>query len=137
MALTAATTPLLDRERDLQMLDRLVHGLRTSGHVAIVRGPAGMGKTSVISAFIDRLPPDTPVLRATGGELERGHPFGIVRQLFDRPVIGADEPRRDALLAGAAAFAAPALGLPGRSAIPRASCTASTGSSRVSVWTRH
>jgi DNA-binding CsgD family transcriptional regulator len=113
MALTAATTPLLEREHDLEALDGIVRRLQANGHVAIVRGPAGIGKTSLVNALSASLPADTPVLCATGGELEAGHAFGIVRQLFHRPVLGADRPRRDALLTGAAAFAAPALGLPG------------------------
>ncbi len=112
MALTAATT-LLEREHDLEVLDALFRGLRPSGHVAVVRGPAGIGKTSLANALKARLPPEAPVLSATGGELERGHAFGVVRQLIDRPVLGTDGPRRDTLLSGAAAFAAPVLGLPG------------------------
>ena len=98
------------------MLTGLLGGLRTGGHVAVVRGPAGIGKTSLLTALSARLPSDAAVLVATGGELERGHAFGVVRQLFDRPVLAADPARRDVLLAGAAAFAAPALGLPGEAA---------------------
>ena len=45
------------------------------------------------------------MLAARGGELERDHPFGLVRQLFGPLLRGATDPQRRRLLAGAAAQA--------------------------------
>ena len=47
------------------------------------------------------------MLAARGGELERGFGFGIVRQLLEGALIGADGAERDRLLAGAARLAEP------------------------------
>jgi DNA-binding CsgD family transcriptional regulator len=50
------------------------------------------------------------VLQARGGELEREFPYGIVRQLFEPALAGADGADRVELLSGAAALAAPLFG---------------------------
>ena len=113
MALNAASTPLLDRERELEALMELIDASPRRGRVAVVGGPAGIGKTSLVGAFAASVPPERLVLTATGGELERGHSFGIVRQLFVHTLLGLSRSRRDALLGGAAAHAAAALGFPG------------------------
>ncbi len=47
------------------------------------------------------------VRTARGGELERGFGFGIVRQLLEAALVGADAAERDRLLAGAARLAEP------------------------------
>ena len=49
------------------------------------------------------------VLRARGSELEAGFAFGVVRQLFERRLAGAEESERDALLAGPAGAVRPLL----------------------------
>ena len=49
------------------------------------------------------------VLAARATELEQGFPFGVVRQLFERPLLEADAGERDRWLAGAAALAADVL----------------------------
>jgi DNA-binding CsgD family transcriptional regulator len=48
------------------------------------------------------------VLSATGFELERGHPFGVARQLYESAFNEVDEPERGKLLGGAAAIFGPA-----------------------------
>jgi hypothetical protein len=48
------------------------------------------------------------VLRARGGEYERDFPYGVVRQLFES--LLAEEERREELLTGTAALAAPIFG---------------------------
>ena len=48
-------------------------------------------------------------MRARATELEQGFPFGVVRQLFERPLLEADGDERDRWLAGAAALAADVL----------------------------
>ncbi|MGI8778956.1 MAG: hypothetical protein ACR2L8_02085, partial [Solirubrobacteraceae bacterium] len=49
------------------------------------------------------------VLSATAGEIQGTISFGVARQLLEPPLRGADGRERDALLAGAAAHAAPVL----------------------------
>ena len=46
------------------------------------------------------------VLVARATELEQGFPFGVVRQLFERPLLAADPSERDRWLEGAASLAA-------------------------------
>ncbi|GGR86139.1 hypothetical protein GCM10010252_26020 [Streptomyces aureoverticillatus] len=56
-----------------------------AGHprVVVVEGPAGVGKTSLLEEFADRVGGSAQlVLRAAGDELERDFGFGVVRQLF-------------------------------------------------------
>jgi DNA-binding CsgD family transcriptional regulator len=49
------------------------------------------------------------VLGARATELEQGFPFGVVRQLFERPLLEADTAEREGWLSGAAALAADVL----------------------------
>lgn len=53
---------------------------------------------------------DLEVLRARASELERDFPFGVVRQLLEPVLAGADRNERERLLAGAAALAERVLG---------------------------
>ena len=57
------------------------------GSVALLEGPAGVGKTRLLSE-VRRLAAERGVLTlaARGGELERDFPFGVVRQLFEAHV---------------------------------------------------
>ena len=45
------------------------------------------------------------VLNARATELEQGFPFGVVQQLFERPLLEADSSERERWLAGAASLA--------------------------------
>src|SRR5262245_4824880 len=88
---------LLERERELAALDRLIAGaVDGRGRVALIEGPAGIGKSRLLAEARERAGGMT-VLTARCGELERDFSFGAVRQLLE-PV--AD---RERLLAGAAA----------------------------------
>ncbi|RKQ88096.1 regulatory LuxR family protein [Solirubrobacter pauli] len=101
---------LLEREGELATLRALVEDARLGrGGTAIVEGAAGSGKTALLRA-LQADASGVKVLRAVGGELEREFPFGVVRQLFEREVHASDAARRERLLAGAAAHAAPVLG---------------------------
>lgn len=104
---------LLERERELEGLCGAVQAAREQrGAVVIVEGEAGIGKTSLLEDAAARAAAEgARVLRARGTSLEREFGFGIVRQLFERPVLHASEDERDASLVGAAALAAPAIGL--------------------------
>ncbi|HYH52207.1 MAG TPA: ATP-binding protein, partial [Acidimicrobiia bacterium] len=95
---------LLERERELAVLDDLIDGA-SEGRAAIcvVEGPAGIGKTRLIAEARRRASErELSVLAASGNELEREFAFGVVAQLFEQAV--ADEPAN--LLRGATAPAA-------------------------------
>ena len=101
--------PLVERELELETVERLLAGARAgSGGAVVVEGPAGIGKSSLLAAARTAAV-DLRVLSARGGELERELPFGIVRQLLESTVVAADAEEREALLAGAAALARPVL----------------------------
>jgi len=102
----AAARDLLERERELGALDALLADAAAgAGGVLLVAGEAGIGKSALLGAAVERArAAGLTVASARGAELERDFAFGVARQLF--------EPLADAgLLAGAAAAAAPALGL--------------------------
>src|SRR5690348_8252032 len=101
---------LLERERELAALDRLLAGARAGrGGVALIEGPAGIGKTRLLAEARERAS-DMTVLSARCSELERDFSFGAVRQLFEPRARDADERAR--VLAGAAAAAEGVLGAP-------------------------
>ena len=100
---------LYDREEDLGALDAaLAEAVAGTGGVLLIEGPAGIGKTVLLDQLRRRATGSTmTVLTARGGELERGFGFGIVRQLLEAAVVGADAAERARLLAGAARLAEP------------------------------
>jgi DNA-binding CsgD family transcriptional regulator len=107
------TSQLLEREAELAVLataaERLSEG---AGGAVAVEGPPGIGKTALLEWTTDRMgDAGVSLIRARCGEFELDFPFGVARQLFERHVIGGDAEARSALLEGAAAHAAPALGL--------------------------
>jgi DNA-binding CsgD family transcriptional regulator/Flp pilus assembly protein TadD len=102
--------PLVERELELEALERLLAGARAgSGGAVVFEGPAGIGKSSLLAAARTAAAPELRVLSARGGELERELPFGVVRQLLESVVMASDTEERAALLAGAAALARPVL----------------------------
>jgi hypothetical protein len=108
---SAAETPLLERERELAELASLVAAAAAGdGRVAIVGGPAGIGKTRLLHAALELASAaGVRPLHARASELERGFPFGVVRQLLEAEVLASAPAERDELLAGAARHAAPVL----------------------------
>lgn len=107
---------LVGRDGELERLNELMARLRSGcGMVAVVEGPAGIGKTA-LSAEVARRASSYgfSLLRAAGAELEREYAFGVVRQLF-APAMALGE-EAAGLLEGAAALAAIPLGLVGASA---------------------
>ncbi|MFT3863690.1 MAG: AAA family ATPase [Solirubrobacterales bacterium] len=108
----SVSSTLIGRERELAVLADALAGSRRSGRVVVVEGEAGVGKTVLLAALGEAAVEDGgTVLRARGGELERGEGFGIARRLLERVVAEAVEGDRDGLLEGAAAHA---LGVFGR-----------------------
>ena len=98
---------LRERERELAAVEELLDG---RGRMLLLEGRAGIGKTSLVEVACSRAAElGHEVLRARGSELESGFAFGVVRQLFERRLAGADPGEREALLAGPAAAARPLL----------------------------
>jgi DNA-binding CsgD family transcriptional regulator/Flp pilus assembly protein TadD len=72
------------------------------GRVALIEGPAGIGKTRLLAEARAQAPSyGMTTLSARGSELEREFPFGVARQLFEGALT--DPARRDRLFQGAAA----------------------------------
>ena len=102
---------LLERDRELAALERLIEGARDEGgRVVLIEGPAGIGKTRLLGAAREHAARGMTVLTARCSELEREFSFGAVRQLFEP--VARDAERRARLLAGAAAPVEGVLGAP-------------------------
>ncbi|MCK1479698.1 AAA family ATPase [Bradyrhizobium sp. 197] len=98
---------LLERERELAVIEELLG--RRSGALAIEVG-VGVGKTALVQAACRRAQElGYEVLSARGLELEADFAFGVVRQLFERRLIGAGVDERASLLVGPAAAVGPLL----------------------------
>ena len=105
--------PLVERERELGVLQRLLDRARDgAGTAVVVEGAPGIGKSSLL-ATVRAVADGFRVVSARGGELERELPFGIVRQLLEPVLARADATERETLLGGAAALAEPVLSGPG------------------------
>lgn len=79
---------LLEREHELAQLEALFDN---PGGVAIIEGPAGIGKTALLSAASDAAAArGLTVLRARGHDLDREIPLGVVRQLLEPGVAATD-----------------------------------------------
>ena len=100
---------LREREDELLCLDRsLLAAASGAGSIVAIEGEAGIGKSSLL-AHCDRRAVEAGmrVLRARGGELERGFAHGVVRQLFEMALATADPEDRARWMSGAAGLAAP------------------------------
>jgi predicted ATPase len=86
---TASDGVLLERERELAELDVLIDAAAGGqARLALIEGPAGIGKTRLVAEARRRATEaGLRVLAAQGGELERGFPFGVVRQLLEPSVV--------------------------------------------------
>jgi DNA-binding CsgD family transcriptional regulator len=106
---------LLERSGELARIEQAIAALgRGHGGVLIVQGSAGIGKTSLLRAVCEQAAEQgVQTFSAQCSELEREFGFGVVRQLLEMRLVRADESERAELLAGAAALAAPVLGLDG------------------------
>ena len=102
---------LVERDAELGVIDRALTGaVAGEGWLVLLEGPAGIGKTALLD--VARLlagGAGVAVAGARGAELERGFPYGVVRQLLEPTVRAADAAGPDRLLAGAAALAMPAV----------------------------
>ena len=117
----ARPAALLEREHELERVRAALRAVgQRAGAALVIEGAAGMGKSRLLEEA--RAPASDlglRVLAARATELEQGFPFGVVRQLFERPLLEADAGERDRWLAGAAALAADVLtGAPTASVAP-------------------
>jgi DNA-binding CsgD family transcriptional regulator len=106
---------LLERDAVLARIDqRVSDAIAGEGSLLLLEGPAGIGKTRLVMAAGRRgRKLGLQVLSARGFELERDFAYGVVRQLFEAPVVAASPPERAELLAGAAGRAAALFGVAG------------------------
>jgi DNA-binding CsgD family transcriptional regulator len=106
---------LLERDAALERIDqRLRDAIGGDGSLFVLEGPPGIGKTRLLMAEGRRgRELGLRVLSARGSELERDFAYGVVRQLFEAPVVAASPPERAELLAGAAGHAAALFGVGG------------------------
>ena len=122
---------LLERDRELELLDRLVQGaLGGDGVLALLEGPAGIGKSSVLAKAREEAgAAGFRVLAARGSDLERELPYGVVRQLFESLLLDSD--CRERWLSGSADAAARVFAPPSRTRRPApvhsGCCTACSG----------
>jgi len=117
--ITETEATFLERDRELQTLTALLHEARQErGQVALIDGPAGLGKTTLLKATATAAASlGFTCLRARACELERDFSYGCVRQLLEPVIAKASGAARERLFEGAAALALP---LFERSAIPSA-----------------
>ena len=108
---TAQQDPLVDRRAELSMLSSAVDDMLSGvGGLALIQGPAGIGKSRLLTETRRSAQGrGARVLSGRGSLLEREFAFGVVRQLME-PLL-ADPAERAHLLSGAAAAAAPVFDL--------------------------
>ena len=100
MKVAAATEPLLERNAELARIrSALSKACRGRGRFLVIEGPAGIGKTALLAETrTAAVRGGMRVLRSRGTELERDFAFGVVRQLFEPPLVEASELERADLL---------------------------------------
>ena len=104
---------LLEREAALARIDEsLRDAIAGRGSFLLLEGPAGIGKTRLAVAAGRRgRELGLAMLSARGSELEQDFAYGLVRQLFEAPLVAAAPLERAELLAGAARHAATVFGV--------------------------
>ncbi|MDQ3722233.1 MAG: AAA family ATPase [Actinomycetota bacterium] len=105
------TVDLLERESELgQLAARVDAAVAGQGSVVALEGEAGIGKSALLACAVQRAAgAGMRVLSARGGELEQDFGYGVVRQLFDAPLLAMAPCERALVLSGAARLAGSAL----------------------------
>ena len=97
---------LLERGNELQELQEALGAARDgTGHVVVIEGPAGIGKSALLGLACDSARESgLRVLSARGSEFGRMYRWGIVRSLF-APALAVPEAERAHVFNDAAALA--------------------------------
>ncbi len=93
---------LLERDAELAGTHHeIVGSTDDSGQIIFVEGPSGIGKSSLLPAA-DTIGRDlgAQVLTTSGGELEREHPFRLIRRLLEQRAARAEPDERKTLFRG-------------------------------------
>ncbi|HYI35314.1 MAG TPA: ATP-binding protein, partial [Thermoleophilaceae bacterium] len=100
---------LLERELELaQVTADIEEAGEGRGGLRVVQAPAGIGKTTLLSAACEvATERGLRVLSARGSELESSFAFGVVRQLFEPALYQASPDERAAWVTGAAELVEP------------------------------
>ena len=100
---------LLERESELTDIAAVLGMAAVGrGQLVVIEGAAGLGKTRLIEAALQRAREmGFRALAGRGSELERDFAFGLVRQLFDPHRKAMVDAEREGLFEGAAALARP------------------------------
>jgi len=101
--------PLVERAAEIAAIDAALARGRRDGVVVLLSGVAGIGKSRLLAAAVERAR-GFEVLHARGGLLERDLALGVVRQLLEGPLAATPEGERRLLLAGPARPAGHILG---------------------------
>ena len=93
---------MLERDAELALLMRAARSLQDGrGGVVLVSGEAGIGKSTLLTGFLDGLPAGLRVLRGWCDNLITVHPLGPIREAIrGRPGSVPTHPRVDSALAG-------------------------------------
>ncbi|MFJ9737425.1 ATP-binding protein [Streptomyces sp. NPDC101166] len=112
----AASASLWERDAEVAAIERAVEALRadrsSSGHVHVLRGEAGLGKTTLLAET--RRIAETrgcTVWSARGGETLRSVPFNVVRQLLQPALLSLLPEEAREYLGDWYDIAGPALGI--------------------------
>jgi len=84
----AVPAALLEREHEVERVRSVLQEVaRQAGGVLLIEGAAGIGKSRLVEgARVRASELGIRVLSARATELEQGFPFGVMRQLFERPL---------------------------------------------------
>jgi DNA-binding CsgD family transcriptional regulator len=82
-AVTAHTDAIVGREAELRRLADALDGGRSAGGAVILEGEAGIGKTVLLQAAIERARADGfAIMHATVSEIDRHRPFHVISALL-------------------------------------------------------
>jgi DNA-binding CsgD family transcriptional regulator len=97
---------LIERKTELDLVAATLDRARSHGALLVFEGASGIGKSRLLAELgRSAQAHGACTLRARGGELEVGFPFGVARQLVEPRLAVADPLERAELLAAAGAAA--------------------------------
>src|SRR5260370_9143833 len=100
MAAVNSGQAVLERDDGLGRIDRhLRDAIAGRGSLLLLEGQAGIGKTSVVLEAVRRgRELGMATLSARGSELEQDFAYGLVRELFEAPVVAGGLDRKSTRL---------------------------------------